>query len=130
MQEGKPVGYKNTQFFKILKDFIIQGGDVLNNDGTGNISIYGRFEEESYEISHDFAGLVCMAHDEIEGNGSQFFITLAPCEWLNGKNPVFGKLYPFQDDSESFSILRRISSIPFLGDKPTLEVLIQNCGEM
>jgi len=130
MQEGKPVGYKNTQFFKILKDFIIQGGDVLNNDGTGNISIYGPFENESYEIGHEVAGLVCMAHDENEGNGSQFFITLAPCEWLNGKNAVFGKLYPLQDDSESFSILRRISSIPFLGDKPTLEVLIQNCGEM
>lgn len=112
------------------KDFIIQGGDVLNNDGTGNISIYSSFEDENYELSHDDAGLVCMAHDSNDMNGSQFFITLASCEMLDGKNVVFGKLYPFQRDSESFCILRKIASIPFLGDKPTLDVIIQDCGEM
>ena len=77
--------YDSTKFHRVIKNFIAQGGDP-SGTGRGGTSIYGgTFEDEiTRELKHVGAGVVSMA------NGSQFFVTLAPAPWLDGKHPIFG----------------------------------------
>ena len=76
-----------------MRDFVIQGGDVINHDGTGSQSIYGeKFVDENFLLSHRSSGWVSMANYGPDSNGSQFFITLVPSRWLDGHHVVFGRV--------------------------------------
>ncbi|KAJ1482432.1 cyclophilin-like domain-containing protein, partial [Baffinella frigidus] len=85
--------YDNLMFHRIIAKFMIQGGDPTGT-GQGGESIFGEpFKDEVHSrLRFSVRGLVAMANGGKDDNGSQFFLTLAPCEWLNGKHTIFGKV--------------------------------------
>lgn len=83
-----------------------QGGDFTKSDGTGGESIYGlKFEDENFLFKHTKRGQLSMANSGKHTNGSQFFITLNKCEWLDGKHVIFGEVI------EGLSVLDQIEKI-------------------
>ncbi|KAK3102214.1 hypothetical protein FSP39_009653 [Pinctada imbricata] len=85
--------YNGTKFHRIIKDFMIQGGDPTGT-GRGGASIYGKeFDDEIHqELKHAGAGILSMANSGPNTNGSQFFLSLAPTSWLDGKHTIFGRV--------------------------------------
>ncbi len=87
------LSYKGNIFHRIIPKFMMQGGDITAQNGTGGMSIYGpKFPDEKLWLPHTHPGLLSMANSGPDTNGSQFFITYNPCEWLNQKHTVFGRV--------------------------------------
>ncbi|KAI9013186.1 cyclophilin-like domain-containing protein [Gaertneriomyces semiglobifer] len=113
--------YNNVKFHRIIADFMIQGGDPTGT-GRGGTSIFGeKFADEIHpELKHTGAGILSMANSGPNTNGSQFFITLAPTPWLDGKHTIFGRV------SSGMSIVKRIGLVPTdAADRPKEDVVIR-----
>ena len=82
--------YNGTIFHRVIEDFMIQGGDPTGT-GMGGPG-YKIKDEFSSKLLHDGPGVISMANAGPNTGGSQFFITLRECSWLNGKHAVFGRV--------------------------------------
>mmetsp|Transcript_35729 Transcript_35729/g.70785 ORF Transcript_35729/g.70785 Transcript_35729/m.70785 type:complete len:400 (-) Transcript_35729:167-1366(-) len=90
---GKPLHYKGSPFHRVVPGFMVQGGDFTSakQDGSGGESVYGlKFDDEGFDIKHNFAGILTMANKGPNSNGSQFMITTKPSPSLDRKNVAFG----------------------------------------
>ncbi len=118
--------YDNSIFHRVIPGFMIQGGDIINGNGTGSVSIYGdNFEDENFKIKHTKKGLLSMANSGPDSNGSQFFITTVPTPHLDNKHVVFGEVM------KGFDIIQKIENTPTdASDKPYQDVIIQSITEI
>lgn len=127
---GLPVGYKGCKFHRVIKDFMVQGGDFVKGDGTGRMCIYGdRFDDEEggLKARHAGPGILAMANSGPNSNGCQWYVTTAKADWLDGKHVVFGRVL----DAESMLVVRKIENIPVgAASRPRVDVAVAECGEM
>ncbi|XP_049870487.1 peptidyl-prolyl cis-trans isomerase G isoform X2 [Pectinophora gossypiella] len=123
---GKPLTYKGMVFHRVVKDFMIQGGDFTNANGTGGESIYGgTFEDETFEIKHDRPYLLSMANRGKDTNGSQFFITTQPAPHLDNVHCVFGQVV------SGAALVRQLETLPVdRNARPLQDVAVANCGQL
>jgi len=113
--------YNGLIFHRVIKDFMIQGGDPTGT-GAGGESIYGKtFEDEIVRsLHHDDPGVVSMANAGPNTNGSQFFITTVPTPWLDGRHTIFGKV------TAGMNVVNNISKVKTdKNDKPLEKVIMQ-----
>lgn len=112
--------YDGIAFHRIIKNFMIQGGDPTES-GTGGESIWHKdFKDEFADKTFDKPGILAMANRGPTTNGSQFFITTAPTPWLNGNHTIFGQLTP-----NSFTTLSKLNNVKTASrDKPASRVEI------
>jgi len=111
--------YAGTVFHRVIAGFMIQGGDPT---GTGMGGPGYRFQDECPPDgpAFDRPGLLAMANAGPNTNGSQFFITVAPTQWLSGKHTIFGEVV------EGMDVVRAISDVETLPrDRPATDVVLE-----
>lgn len=119
----REIGYRGSLLHRIVRGFVIQGGDITKGDGTGGVSIYGaQFDDENLSIE-TFRGCLAMANRGPNTNNSQFFITTAATPHLDGKHTVFGRVL------KGWEFLSRLEQIRTNSNyRPTVDVMIVNSG--
>lgn len=121
----KGFGYKGSSFHRVIPQFMLQGGDFTNHNGTGGKSIYGtKFADENFTLQHKKPYLLSMANAGPNTNGSQFFVTTVVTNWLDGKHTVFGSV------ASGIELVKKIEQFGSSSGAPSGKITIRDAGEV
>jgi peptidylprolyl isomerase len=123
---GRKLAYEGSTFHRVIPDFMLQGGDFTEGNGTGGMSIYGdKFADEKNGLRrfrHTEPGILSMANSGKNTNGSQFFITTKATPWLDEKHVIFGRVI------HGMNVVRHIENYGNPSGTPSGLIKIERCG--
>lgn len=125
--DGVKLNYQNCPFHRLVQNGWIQSGDIVDGSGKNSKSVFGDcFEDESFsiEFSESRGGVVGYSNSGPHNNGSQFFITLGPCEWMNCTKVGFGRLI------QGYDTLKKLNNAPCKNQRPSPSIYVGSCGLM
>ena len=119
---GVAYSYRGVRFHRVVAGFMAQGGDFAMQNGSGGESVWGKKfkdEKDGLRLKHDARGVLSMGNTGKNSNGSQFFVTFAPCKSLDGKHVVFGRVV------DGFGVLDKIEAVAVSYTHLTLPTILR-----